>query len=161
MQKRNISFAIIFITCFLFWVNTNAQRQMEPLARGVIGMRSSEKQVFLSWRLLGTESRKTAFNVYRKTGSGSPVKLNTLPLTTVTYYIDSLADLSAVNSWLVKPVLDGKEVGTGAGEYTLPANAPVRQYLSIPLQPPPPAEVEHQSFTYSANDASVGDLDGD
>jgi rhamnogalacturonan endolyase len=162
MQKRNISLAITFISCFFFLVSTtNAQRQMETLARGVIGMRASEKQVFLSWRLLGTESATIAFNVYRKTGSQAPVKLNALPLTTVTCYMDSLADLSVVNSWLVKPVLNGKELTAGAGEYTLPANAPVQQYLSIPLQPLPGSTIMDQAYTYSANDASVGDLDGD
>ncbi len=134
---------------------------METLARGVTGVRTNEKQVFISWRLLGTESSKTCFNIYRKTGSRALVKLNTSPLATVTWFIDSLADLSVVNSWQIKPVLDGKEAGTGAGEYTLSANAPVRQYLSIPLQPPPASTVMQQAYTYSANDASAGDLDGD
>jgi rhamnogalacturonan endolyase len=45
--------------------------------------------------------------------------------------------------------------------YTLLANAPVRQYLSIPLQVPPPSTIMGQPYTFSANDASVGDLDGD
>src|SRR4051812_38459703 len=100
MQKRNISFAITFTACFLFCAgSSHAQRQMETLGRGVTGLRTNEKQVFLSWRLLGTESTKTAFNIYRKTGFRAPVKLNPSPLATVTWFIDSLADLRTVNSW--------------------------------------------------------------
>jgi rhamnogalacturonan endolyase len=34
-------------------------------------------------------------------------------------------------------------------------------YISVPLQIPPAGEVNGQAYTYSANDASVGDLDGD
>jgi rhamnogalacturonan endolyase len=134
---------------------------MEALGRGIVAVRANEKQVFISWRLLGTEPAGTVFNIYRKTGTKTPVLLNTSPLTAVTYYIDSLADLSLSTTWLVKPVLKGKEGAAGSGEIALPANAPVRNYLSIPLQPPPASTIMNQAYTYSANDASVGDLDGD
>ena len=49
----------------------------------------------------------------------------------------------------------------------LPANAPVLPYLTVPLQRPAGGNVDvptgnpTQAFTYNANDASVGDLDGD
>src|SRR5690349_20581326 len=162
MQKRNISCAITFITCFIFCHSTiQAQRQMEALGRGVVAVRTSEKQVFISWRLLGTEPAGTAFNIYRKVDAKSPVRLNTSPLTAVTYYIDSLADLSLSTTWLVKRVLNGKEEKAGSGEFALPANTPVRAYLSIPLQLPPAATIMNQAYTFSANDASAGDLDGD
>ncbi len=46
---------------------------------------------------------------------------------------------------------NGREQAAGA-PFTLPANAPARPYLSVPLQTP---------VGYSPNDASVGDLDGD
>jgi rhamnogalacturonan endolyase len=138
-----------------------AQRQMEALNRGVVAVRSSDKQVFLSWRLLGTEPANVSFNIYRKTGNGTPVLLNKAPVATVTWYIDSLADLSARNTWMVKPVTNGKEQPVTEGSYTLPQNTPVRQYLSIPLLPPAGGNIMGQPYTYSANDASVGDLDGD
>src|SRR5690349_12411359 len=111
MQKRHISFTISIITFFIFWSSqTNAQRQMEALGRGVMAVHSSEKQVFISWRLLGTEAVTTAFNIYRKTGEQTPVRLNKTPLTTVTWFIDSLANLSTNTTWQVKPVLNGKEL---------------------------------------------------
>lgn len=162
MKKRNSLIPVIVITYFICSCTiVRAQRQMEALGRGVTAVHSSEKSVFISWRLLGTEPQATAFNIYRKTGTQSPVKLNTVILTGPTEFIDSPVDFSTANTWIVKPVLNGKELATGMGEFTLPANAPVRQYLSIPLQPPPAGEVMGQAFTYSANDASVGDVDGD
>jgi rhamnogalacturonan endolyase len=127
-------------------VNTSAQRQMENLGRGLIAVHASTKTAFISWRLLATEPQKTAFNIYRKDNTGKVVQLNLKPLTGPTNYTDSLADFSITNTYIVKP-LKGKE-----GSFTLAANTPVRQYFSIPLQTP---------ATYSANDASVGDLDGD
>ncbi len=46
----------------------------KPLGRGVVAVHSSEKQVFISWRLLGTDPAATAFNIYRKTGEQTPVR---------------------------------------------------------------------------------------
>jgi rhamnogalacturonan endolyase len=44
----------------------------------------------------------------------------------------------------------------------LPANAPVGQYLEVPLQVPKPALLrDGRSANYNANDASAADLDGD
>ena len=46
--------------------------------------------------------------------------------------------------------------------FTLPANAPTRQYLEIPLQIPGGGTTPSgENYTYTANDLSVGDLDGD
>lgn len=162
MQKRHIPFAITFIVYSLFvTAATYAQRQMEALGRGVVAVHSRDNQVFISWRLLGTEPATTAFNIYRKTGEQTPVRLNKTPLTTVTWFIDSLANLSAITTWQVKPVWNGKEGAAGSGTYTLPANAPVQPYLTVPIQPPPASSVMNQAYTYSANDASAGDLNGD
>ena len=48
----------------------------------------------------------------------------------------------------------------------LPPNAPIQQFLSVPLQRPAGGEAPGPSgapaaYTYNANDASAGDLDGD
>ena len=167
MKKQSAATTILsFLISFIF-ISTavHAQRQMEALGRGVVAVPcahgTGDKNVFISWRLLGTEPDKTAFNIYRKSASGQPVKLNTAPLSAGTHYIDSSVDFSKVNTWLVKPVVNGAALTTGSGEYTLPAQAAIRQYLSIPLQQPAAGETMAQSYTYSANDASVGDLDGD
>jgi len=133
-------------------VDSIAQRQMEKLGRGVIAMRQSKDSVFISWRILGTDPENTAFNLYRVSGSNKkPVKLNLKPLTQGTNFIDTKADLTQSNSWYIKSLNRGVESAAGKS-FTLPANAPVRQYLSIALQTPD---------GYTPNDASAGDLNGD
>ncbi|WP_146904701.1 rhamnogalacturonan lyase [Adhaeribacter aerolatus] len=135
------------------WSTTNVlgQRLMENLGRGVVAVHQGEGKVFVSWRMLGTDPVNIAFNLYRKTGSKKPVKLNPQPLTQSTNFQDSKVDISQPNAYYVKPVLNGKEQEVSAA-FTLPAQAPVQQYLAIPLKTPP---------GYTPNDASIGDLDGD
>jgi rhamnogalacturonan endolyase len=60
----------------------------------------------------------------------------------------------------VRPIVDGKEL-SASPPATLAANAPVQQFVTVPLQRPAGGTVEGETFTYSPNDASVGDLDGD
>ncbi len=135
---------------FLFAGTANAQRLMENLGRGVVAVNKGDGRVFVSWRLLGTEPDDLAFNLYRTTGDGPPVRLNQEPQK-ATHFEDAGVDLTRPNAYSVRPVLDGREQDTGA-PFTLPANAPARPYLSIPLQTLP---------GHTPNDASVGDLDGD
>lgn len=126
-------------------------RQMENLGRGLVAVRSSPEQIYLSWRLLGTEPDAIAFNLYQSVAGGAPVKLNEEPLAKTTDFVLPAASLPQARSFFVRAVLNGMEQPPSA-PFTLPANAPVRQYLSIPLKTPP---------GYAPNDASVGDLDGD
>jgi autotransporter-associated beta strand protein len=128
-----------------------AQRLMENLGRGVVAVRSSSTDVFLSWRLLGIEPTNLGFNVYRATGGGAPVKLNASPLLGGTNFTDTNADLAQSNAYHVRPVVNGFELAASAA-FTLAANSPVRQFLSIPLQPAGDSYV-HLIW--------VGDLDGD
>jgi rhamnogalacturonan endolyase len=128
--------------------NLFAQRQMENLGRGVVAVPSGEGKAFLSWRMLGTDPGDIAFNVYRVAG-GAPLKLNKQPIRDSTNFTDDNARLNEAASYFVRAVLNGKEQEPGAS-FKLAAGA--QPYLSIPLQLPP---------GYSANDASVGDLDGD
>jgi rhamnogalacturonan endolyase len=126
-------------------------RQMEHLGRGLVAIHPEQGKVFLSWRLFGTDPDGIAFNVYRRSGDGEPVKLNDRPLTKATCFTDPTADLSKPTAYFVRPVLDGKEREPSA-PFQLPANPPVRAYLSIPLKTLP---------GHTPNDAAVGDLDGD
>lgn len=128
-----------------------AQRQMEKLGRGVVAVRQTENKIWIGWRLLGTDADNIAFNLYRSADGGKAIKLNPQPMTAATNWVDDKADLTKANGYFVRPVLNRKEQAASV-TFTLPANAPVRQYLSIPLQTP---------AGYAPNDASVGDLDGD
>src|SRR5688572_1434457 len=54
----------------------HAQFQMERLSRGVIAVRTSSSQVYVGWRLFGTDASGTAFNLYRSTNGGVAMLLN-------------------------------------------------------------------------------------
>jgi rhamnogalacturonan endolyase len=139
-------------------------RQMEYLNRGLVALRTGATSAYIGWRILGTDAREIAFNVYRSADGAAPVKLNSLPLTQTTDFTDSAAtglNLGFQNRYFVRPVIGGVEQADSE-DFVLPANAPTRQYLNLPLQRPLGGTVpDGGSFTYAANDASVGDIDGD
>jgi len=137
-----------------------AQRVMENLDRGIVAINQGSGKVYVSWRLLGTDPEDIAFNLYRVAGNKERVKLNKQPLTRTTDFQDQGINLNQAISYFVKPILKGKEQAASAS-FTVVANASVQPYLSIPLQIPAAGEINGEKFTYSANDASVGDLDGD
>jgi rhamnogalacturonan endolyase len=126
-------------------------RQMENLGRGVIAMNQGGGKVFVSWRVLGTDPDALAFNLYRQAGDAAPVKLNAAPITGATNYVDNGVTLEKATSYFVRPVLNGEEQPASKPS-VLPANAPVRDFIEVPLQTP---------ARYTPNDCSVGDLDGD
>ncbi len=140
----------IIAACFLLlsFSKGNAQVQMEYLNRAVYAIRQEDGKIFISWRLLGTEDNDLGFNLYRTTNNKT-MKLNTQPIITSTNFMDEKADTYQVNTYIVKAIKNNKEEKDG-GSFTLPANA--KPWLSIPLKTPE---------GYSANDASVGDMDGD
>ncbi|MEI6950024.1 rhamnogalacturonan lyase [Paraflavisolibacter sp. H34] len=135
-----------------------AQRVMEKLGRGLVALRTGDS-VYLGWRLLAGDPKGTAFNLYRSTGGKTAVKLNKQPLTGATNFVDATADPAQAHTYTVMALVKGQEL---PGEpFTVAAGAPAGPYLSIPLQVPAGGEVAGSPFTYSANDASVADLDGD
>ncbi|WPV69613.1 rhamnogalacturonan lyase [Chitinophaga sp. LS1] len=118
----------------------------EKLDRGLIAIPQSPTQTFLSWRLLDTDPSAITFNIYRQTDG----QLQKLSSQSVTNYVDNHADIHHTHTYLVKSVIGGKETNTAT--YTIQADAPIQQYLTIPLKTPP---------GYTPNDASAADLDGD
>jgi len=49
------------LTCVLLAAfPASAQRQMEKLGRGVVAMRTSSTQVYIGWRMLGTDPKTSA-----------------------------------------------------------------------------------------------------
>lgn len=135
------------------------QRQMEYLDRGLVALRTDTNTVFLSWRLLATDHPDIAFNLYRKTGQPGRVKLNQSLLTAGTNFTDNNVNFSENNLYYLRPVLKGKEL---AGDsITLTPDVAIRSYFPLAITPPPDGIINNEKFSYSANDASVGDLDGD
>ncbi|MGW2327383.1 rhamnogalacturonan lyase [Streptomyces sp. NPDC001700] len=121
-----------------------AAAQLEKLDRGLVSVRSGSDNL-VSWRWLATDPANVAFNVYR----GS-TKVNASPITGSTNYLDKGA--AATETYTVRAVVNGTEQAAS------PAALAFRSgYLDVPISPP----AAGSGFTYEANDASVGDLDGD
>ncbi len=138
---------------------------MERLGRGVVAVRSSEASVYVGWRLLATDPANVAFNLYRTARGAKPERLNQAPLTKTTDFVDTTADLRVENTYEVRAVTGGKEQPAG-DTFRLADNAPVQPFLTVPLQRPAGGKVPGPAgapmdYTYSPNDASAADLDGD
>jgi rhamnogalacturonan endolyase len=151
LQKDKASFTGSVLCLVLMISPVLAQRQMEKLGRGVVAVRSTSSQAFISWRLLGLEPTNIAFNVYRAANGGAPVKLNGSPLSGGCNYTDTSPNFAQTNVYHVRAVIGGVEQEPSAA-CTLPAGVPTRPMFSIPLQNLPDHYVHF---------AWVGDLDGD
>ncbi len=140
----------VMIFLFVSLVPT-AARYMEVLGRGVIAINEGGGKVYVGWRMLGTDPADIAFNLYRSTEDRTAVRLNKKPITKSTNWVDRNVNLRQSNSYFVRPVLNGKEQPASA-PFILPPNAPVQQYISIPLR----TDLSHGAYL-----VGVGDLDAD
>lgn len=152
IMKKLINFVVMVL--FLFGLlpanKTHAARYMEKLDRGVVAVHRGGSQVYIGWRMLGTESASIGYNVYR-----NAIKLNTSPITGSTNYIDNGGSLSS--TYRVVAVIGGVEQ-----ELSDPVGVWNDFYRDIPLQRPAGVTApDGYTCSYSPNDASVGDLDGD
>lgn len=121
----------------------------ERLDRGVVALRQTDGSAVVTWRTLTSDAKNEPFDIYR-----NGTKLNDRLLATGgTFFIDR--DVPAGD--VTYEIRGGGKNGT----YTLKTGAPAG-YLPIKLDKPEGGITpDGRSFTYSANDASVGDVDGD
>jgi len=123
------------------------QRQMEKLDRGLVAFPTTTGKVFVSWRLLGTDAPGTTFTLLK---NGTPVAENITGATSMT--VDGGTD-------------DEFQVAVydAGSDATVLETSPVvkpwaKSYLELKLDRP---ETGAQGGTYTPNDCSVGDVDGD
>lgn len=136
-------------------------RYVENLNRGIVAVRNATSNVYVGWRLLGTDDPSIAFNVYRSYGTAAPVKRNATPITSSTNFVDTGVAFTTTVNYFVRPVINNVEQ-VASETFSLVANTPIRQYLNVPLQIPAGGTTPaSENYSYNANDASVGDLDGD
>ncbi|MBQ8674320.1 MAG: rhamnogalacturonan lyase [Bacteroides sp.] len=129
--------------------------QKEKLNRGLVAVRKDAATVSLSWRYLSTDPMQTAFNLYR-----NGKKIATVPANGATFYQDRYEGNEAA-VYQVKAVVNGEESEEQSGLCLLPANAP-HGYMEIPLDRPADGKTPAgDTYSYHANDASIGDVDGD
>ena len=123
------------------------QRQMEKLDRGLVAFPTTTGKVFVSWRLLGTDAPGTTFTLLK---NGTPVAENITGATSMS--VDGTAD-DEFEVWAYDVHSDALVIR--ASETVKPW---AKSYLELKLERP---ETGAQGGTYSPNDCSVGDVDGD
>ncbi len=126
----------------------------EKLSRGLIGT-PTEKGMYFSWRITLDDAPNIKFDIYRSTNGNPEVKLNQEPIIKTADFIDRTVDYTADNRWILKS--SNGEVTTWIRLH----NEKQHPYLSIPISKPENGEIAGEQFSYTANDCSVGDLDGD
>ena len=147
--KFYVASALLMIAAVAVQAQNTPVSQMEKLDRGLIALsNSSGGGKFVSWRFLGTDDpARTTFNLKR---NGVVIKEGL----TVTNYKDTGGNNSS--EYIVETVVDGKVVETSA-----PVKAWENAWLKLPLNRPVGGSTKSGDFTYSPNDCSVGDVDGD
>ncbi|MFF3492839.1 rhamnogalacturonan lyase [Streptomyces sp. NPDC002795] len=124
-------------------------RQAEKLDRGLVSVHTDAGNL-VSWRWLGTDPDGVSFNVYR-----AGTKVNSTPVTGSTNFFHDGAPSSA--DYTVRAVVNGTEQADSAHAIQLRSG-----YKDVPITPPAGGTTpDGVAYTYEANDASVGDLDGD
>jgi len=126
----------------------------EKLSRGLIGI-PTEEGMYFSWRMTLEDAAGLQFDLYRSSNGGAEVKLNKEPIDRTSDFLDRTVDYTVDNRWTLKATTG--EVAT----WTRLKGEERNPYLSIPICKPEDGEIAGESFTYTANDCSVGDLDGD
>ncbi len=135
----------------------------ERLNRGTVAFRTSPDSVCIQWRYLPSDPQDLSFEVLR---DGKVIGRTSA--TEPTFLMDyNPVSESAV--YQVRPVYRNGLVPKGLktsdlsllnSSWTLPAHAPIG-YLDIPLTPPTMPEGTGERAFYTANDATMADLDGD
>ena len=121
------------------------QSQMEKLDRGLVAFPTTEGKVFVSWRLLGTDDPNVSFRLVKNAEKVLTEELTGATSMTVDGTTDDIFHLEILQN--------------GQVVETTPAVKPwAKSYLELKLDRP---ETGAQGGTYSPNDCSVGDVDGD
>ena len=124
--------------------------KMENLGRGVVAVRETPEKINISWRYLTQDDESQTFDIYR-----NGKKINKAPISESTFFTDNYKDKKPV-TYEVRP-----SKGKLAGSYTLNPDSQIG-YIDIPLDRPElGVDIWGKEYFYNANDASVGDVDGD
>lgn len=121
-------------------------RQVERLDRALVAVPGTAGGVHVAWRLLGTDARTIRFTLYR---DGKPIAR--IAPNQPTSFFDKTGTATSRYALAVDGGAAGAPVSVWAGGY-----------LAVPLDKPANRTTpEGETYSYSANDVSVGDLDGD
>lgn len=125
----------------------------DPAPRNTLNHSSGYSHALVSWRLLPTDPDDIAFDIYKSEDNGQETKLNELPITNTTCWADKNINARTTNVYRVTAAGSGQTLC----EYTFTPQMAETFYRAIRLN----TNVPDPTLTYTANDAQVGDLDGD
>lgn len=128
--------------------------QMEKLDRGLVALPAQDKGIFLSWRLLGTDSKNVCFDIERD----GKIIAHQVKLTNYTDRKGSAASSYRIITYQKEPRMDApaeREVSKAVKPWN-------DLYRSLPINRPAGGVTpDGKSYEYTPNDCSVGDVDGD
>jgi len=124
-------------------------RQIEQLDRGLVAV-PTPTGVLVSWRQFADEVGQTSWHIYRNGRRITPTTIADR-----TNFLDTAG--TRADRYSITPVTAAGVIGARSAEVQTWANP----YLDIPLNKPAGGSTASGAFDYRANDASVGDLDGD
>lgn len=127
---------------------------MEHLDRGVVALPAQGKGIFVSWRMLGTDSKNVCFDVVR---DGKVIASHIK----ATNYTDQ--DGKAAHTYQIVTCQEmPKADGIAHREVSQKVKPWADLYQSMPISRPKGGTTpDGRSYTYTPNDCSVGDVDGD
>jgi len=128
---------------------TDLPSSRERLDRAVIARPLGDGKVYVGWRLLQSDPKNTAFNVYRHEAGGRPVRLNEEPVGKTTDFIDTAAPKRRRCLWFVRTV-DGEKEGPACPSPLLKPTEKPSPCISIPL-----------NGDHTFQKVGIADLDGD
>ena len=128
---------------------SKAQTYVERLSRGVVAVPAAEKGNFVSWRFLSTDKPGTTFNLMR---DGDVIAFG---LANVTNFTD--INGTKDSRYAVQTLVNGT-----VQETSDEIQAWAQPYLSVPLiRPLDQTMPDGKTCTYTPNDCSTADMDGD
>nr|WP_320056957.1 hypothetical protein [uncultured Bacteroides sp.] len=117
------------------------------------GHTSGYSHALVSWRLLGTDPSSVAFDIYKSENGESEKKLNVDSIKNTTCWAD--ANINAAVENVYRVTLTGSS--QTLCKYSFTSEMAKTFFRKIILN----SGVPNAALTYEANDAQVGDLDGD
>lgn len=128
--------------------------QMEKLDRGLVALPAQDQGIFLSWRLLGTDSKDVCFDIERD----GKIIAHQVKLTNYTDRKGSSANTYRIITYQNEPRMDApaeREISKAVKLWN-------DLYRSLPINRPAGGVTpDGKSYEYTPNDCSVGDVDGD
>ena len=122
--------------------------QMEKLDRGLVVVKQSTLKKMLSWRFLGTDDWQTTFDVLKND------EVIATDLTATNYSVNDYG--ATAGSYQVVAKVNGVEV-----DRSNIAKGWTDYFLPVKLNRPADGTNASGSYSYTPNDCSVGDVDGD